>query len=97
MEAVMPPMCRPSSGEEMAWVYKYTQITPSLEPWLNRVGAPVIFLDLRGARERIHWLLQPLLGALSAQLAKARSPIVWPAVFDGVLFFIRMTPATLLR
>jgi erythromycin esterase len=68
----------------------------SLETWLSALGDPVRFLNLR-ATERNHWLYQPLLGSLSAQVPGARYPIVWPATFDGILFFQRMLQASPVR
>ncbi|MGH7467149.1 MAG: erythromycin esterase family protein [Longimicrobiales bacterium] len=60
---------------------------------LSQLGHSFALVDLRAARTPGHWLLQPMPGSLSAQVQDRWYPIVWPQVFDGLLFIQRMTPA----
>jgi erythromycin esterase-like protein len=69
-------------------------VAGELETLLNEMGQPFAILDLRSARVPGHWLLEPMPGSLSAQVQVPPYPVVWPDVFDGVLFVQRMTPHT---
>jgi erythromycin esterase len=81
------------------WPQQTVQKSPpgALVEWLNQLGQPYALVDLRGARRAGHWLMQPMPGSLSAQMLDRWYPIVWPQVFDGLLFIQRMAPAQRVR
>jgi hypothetical protein len=59
---------------------------------MHELGHDFAILDLRPARTPGHWLLEPSRGSISAQVSHVY-PVVWPEVFDAVLYVSRMTPA----
>jgi erythromycin esterase-like protein len=65
----------------------------SLEALMYQQAQSVAIVNLPEGRAPWHWLRQAIPGSLTAQLPDRRYPIVWPDVFDAVLFVRRMTPA----